>query len=145
MCAGRTISIAFWKGWDNPGYGQEWDLSRIGYDGLNLLPGGQSVFPHYGPQWRDLVQARSLELSHGLLALDEDHAYLVDGIREEVISGNCEMAPSSAPSVLARSPTFTDVQLPRVSNPPAADRASAAENFLFPAALHALPALVPAW
>merc|ERR1719498_419708 len=31
---GATISIAFWKGWDNPGYGEPWDLSEKGYDGL---------------------------------------------------------------------------------------------------------------
>merc|ERR1712187_732175 len=43
--AGRTINIAFWKGWDDPGYDTPWDLRRYGYDGMNIIPGGRSVFP----------------------------------------------------------------------------------------------------
>jgi peptidase E len=85
MSAGRSIDVAFWKGWDDPGYEQEWDLRRFGYDGLNLLPGGQSVFPHYGTQWRNLVDARRRELGHEVLLLDEEHAHLIKGDRIEVI------------------------------------------------------------
>lgn len=121
MTAGRTISVAFWKGWDNPGYGQEWDLQHLGYHGLDLLPGGSSVFPHYGASWRALVEARRAELDHEVLLLDEDHAYLVDGEREELVppalpparaSAGCTapslvaaaVAVAAAPALPARSP-----------------------------------------
>merc|ERR1712032_421465 len=78
MSSGRTINIAFWKGWDDPGYGQEWDLQRYGYDGLNLLPGGQSVFPHFSQQWAAKVQEKKPGLGHEVLLLDEDHAFRVE-------------------------------------------------------------------
>jgi len=101
MAAGRTISVAFWKGWDNPGYGQEWDLQQLGYQGLDLLPGGKSVFPHYGPQWRQLVEARCGELEHEVLVLDEEHAYVIDGDREEFIPPTARGAPTGAVSMRA--------------------------------------------
>jgi len=88
MCAGRTIGVAFWKGWDDPGYGKEWDLQRYGYDGLNLLPDGKSVFPHYGKQWSDLVEKKRRELGDAVVVLDEEHAYLVNGDSEELIGAS---------------------------------------------------------
>merc|ERR1712222_13916 len=39
--------------------------------GLNLLPGGQSVFPHYGPKWSSLVEAKHGELGHDVLVVNE--------------------------------------------------------------------------
>merc|ERR1712187_319603 len=86
MCAGQSISVAFWKGWDDPGYGKEWDLQHYGYNGLDLLPRRNSVFPHYGPQWRELVESKRREFDHEVVALDEDHAYLVHGDYEELLS-----------------------------------------------------------
>merc|ERR1712048_532813 len=85
MCAGRTISIAFWKGWDDPGYGQEWDLQDLGYDGLDLIPGGSSIFPHYSGHWCTLVQAKRQQLRHEVLLLDEDHACVVQGDQVDII------------------------------------------------------------
>lgn len=77
IAAGRTISTAFWKGWDPPGYGEEWDLSQIGYDGLNLLPEEKSIFPHYAPQWKNLVRTQRRGLDHELVVLDEENCYVV--------------------------------------------------------------------
>merc|ERR1712032_1451386 len=77
IVAGRSISTALWKGWDDPGYGQAWDLSRIGYDGLNLLPGGQSVFPHYGPKWSSLVEAKHGELGHDVLVIHDSDVLVI--------------------------------------------------------------------
>lgn len=79
MCAGSTISIAFWKGWDNPGRGEEWDLQDIGYQGLDILPRNQAVFPHYSDQWRPLVESKSQTTDHEVVILDEDHMYIVEG------------------------------------------------------------------
>ena len=36
ICAGQTASIGFWKGWDDPGFGESWDL-RWGRDGLSFI------------------------------------------------------------------------------------------------------------
>lgn len=85
MSAGKTISVAFWKGWDDPGYGKEWDLKAYGYDGLNVIPGGRSVFPHYGPQWSQLVQEKKATVDHEVLVLDEEHAFVVNGSRQELV------------------------------------------------------------
>jgi len=86
ICAGQSISTAFWKGWDDPGYGQEWDLSRIGYEGMNIIPGGKSVFPHFrGGEHEPLVQQHRPSLRHELVVLGDDHAYVVGGSHGECI------------------------------------------------------------
>jgi len=98
MCAGRTISVAFWKGWDNPGYGQEWDLSPYGYAGLDLVPASRSVFPHFGQQWQQLVDTKCRELDHRIVVLDEDHAYVACGDREELIPAVAQRVPAPLPA-----------------------------------------------
>lgn len=85
VAAGATLGTAFWKGWDDPGYGQEWDLARFGYDGLNLIPGGKSIFPHYGAQYEGLVNKRKGELAGGVVVLKDGEAYMVEGGREEKV------------------------------------------------------------
>jgi peptidase E len=96
IAAGQTVSIAFWKGWDNPGYGTEWDLSSIGYDGLGLIPGGKSVFPHYRDQtFSSLVETKSEELDHELVVLDEDHCYIVNGSVEVLWPPTLSSAPQN--------------------------------------------------
>lgn len=94
VCAGRTINTSFWKGWDCPGYGKEWDLQHLGYDGLDILPGRKSVFPHHGPQWQALVESRQQELDHEVVLLDEDHAFVVDGDREELLPAHAQTMPA---------------------------------------------------
>eukprot|EP00929_Paragymnodinium_shiwhaense_P010224 TRINITY_DN114773_c0_g1_i1.p1 TRINITY_DN114773_c0_g1~~TRINITY_DN114773_c0_g1_i1.p1 ORF type:complete len:480 (-),score=91.66 TRINITY_DN114773_c0_g1_i1:254-1693(-) len=86
ICAGKTIGTAFWKGWDDPGYGKEWDSSLVGYAGLDLL-GGKSIFPHYSEQYTGLVEQRKGELGPqgSLVCLDEDHAYL-EGVPQPVVA-----------------------------------------------------------
>lgn len=108
MCAGRSIGIAFWKGWDNPGYGTEWDLQTAGYQGLDLIPGGRSVFPHYGAQWQALAQAKQRDTDHQVLLLDEDHACLVTGNTVEMVSASSRVALDTP----ARTPTFPVASLP---------------------------------
>merc|ERR1712032_478452 len=105
VVAGRSISTALWKGWDNPGYGQAWDLSQIGYDGLNLLPGGQSVFPHYGPKWSSLVEAKRSELGHDVLVIRDSDVYLAGSFLEGATLSN-----TLSQSVFSASPMIrTDV------------------------------------
>eukprot|EP00927_Polykrikos_kofoidii_P065541 TRINITY_DN61281_c0_g1_i1.p1 TRINITY_DN61281_c0_g1~~TRINITY_DN61281_c0_g1_i1.p1 ORF type:complete len:425 (-),score=53.04 TRINITY_DN61281_c0_g1_i1:149-1372(-) len=79
IVAGNSIATALWKGWDDPGHGKEWDVSTIGYDGLNLMSNGASFFPHYAPRYANLVQLRRKELNHEVISVDDDHAY-VEGL-----------------------------------------------------------------
>jgi peptidase E len=85
ICAGGTIKTAFWKGWDKPGFGEAHDLSDIGYDGLDLLPGGKSVFPHYALQFQQLVSEKRTTLDHELVILDEQICYILHGGEERYI------------------------------------------------------------
>jgi len=80
ICMGRSVTTALWKGWDDPGYGKDWDLSvSYGYDGLDLLPEHDSVFPHYGQQWANLVEKKCAEMDHDVIILDEEHAFYCNG------------------------------------------------------------------
>jgi len=92
ICAGETVSIAFWKGWDNPGYGTDWDLqgSEFGYSGLRLLP-RVSFFPHYSGQWTSLVRDRSSNMDHRLITLSDAQGYLVDGQTERRIGSSADV------------------------------------------------------
>jgi len=84
IVAGKTIETALWKGWDDPGYGTPWDLASIGYDGLDLLPGGKSVFPHYASKWKPLVERRRGELGrHAIVLIPDNGSYVVDGEEDE--------------------------------------------------------------
>merc|ERR1719205_317012 len=97
IVAGKTIETALWKGWDDPGYGTPWDLSSIGYDGLDLLPGGKSVFPHYASKWKPLVERRRGELGHHAIVLIPDNgSYVVNG--EDKPSPDSEAGPRKAPT-----------------------------------------------
>uniref|UniRef100_A0A7S1A4K8 Uncharacterized protein n=1 Tax=Noctiluca scintillans TaxID=2966 RepID=A0A7S1A4K8_NOCSC len=92
VVAGSSIATAFWKGWDPPGYGTEWDLADVGYDGLDLL-GKRSVFPHFDTKWSSLVEGRRRELNHALLVLGEDRAWVIDGELEEAIFSGLDEEP----------------------------------------------------
>ncbi|KAK3258572.1 hypothetical protein CYMTET_32387 [Cymbomonas tetramitiformis] len=80
ICAGITISIAFWKGWDNPGVGAEWDLSvtEEKFTGLGLVP-DLSFFPHFSPKWKTIVDAKVKELDHPVIVLSDAEAYVING------------------------------------------------------------------
>merc|ERR1712032_883694 len=127
VVAGRSISTAFWKGWDDTGKGQVWDLSRIGYDGLNLLPGGQSVFPHYGAQWTSLVEAKRGELDHGLLVIHDWEVHLLGNSVERLPINKPRSASVFAPRPVANTGNarqvsvarpFPAVELPTFANSP---------------------------
>jgi peptidase E len=112
IVAGRSISTAFWKGWDDPGHGQVWDLSRIGYDGLNILPGGQSVFPHYGAQWSSLVETKRGELGHGLLVIHDSEVHLAESSVEQapIHKGRSQSVFSSRPTIQSEVGPLTTVK-----------------------------------
>lgn len=94
IAAGASVRSAFWKGWDDPGYGQEWDLSWLGYDGMGLIPGGKSLFPHYASQYEALVKQGQATLGHEVVVLGEDHAYVCDCTRGEyIVSSAGEVMP----------------------------------------------------
>jgi hypothetical protein len=110
MSAGKTISIAFWKGWDDPGYGKEWDLSSHGYGGLSFIPGGKSVFPHYAAhEHESLVQSKQPDLGHEVVVLSEEDAYVVEGSREYILKSTgqvCSAASNTRPRSLPASKSF---------------------------------------
>lgn len=85
ICAGRSVEPAFWKGWDFPGHGTSWDLSSAGYGGLDLLPGGASVFPHFAAKHVELVQRRSGELDHEVVCIADRQAFVVDDNEVELV------------------------------------------------------------
>ena len=78
ICAGRSISCAFWKGWDNPGIGAPWDLSNAGFAGLDLIPGGKSLFPQFNANWKSLVPEKRNELNHVVVLIDESTAFTAE-------------------------------------------------------------------
>jgi len=100
ICAGRTISVAFWKGWDNPGFGTPWDLSNVGYAGLDLIPGGKSLFPHFNANWKSLVQEKRKELDHDVVVLDESTAYTAD--EDDDTSSSAASSTPTPPTSQAR-------------------------------------------
>jgi len=95
ICAGRTISTALWKGWDDPGQGKEWDQTRTDYAGLDLLD-GKSFFPHFeASQFGRLVEQRRRDLDHELVVIDEETAY-IEGVQDPNVAGQ-SMHPQRLP------------------------------------------------
>jgi len=80
IVAGRSISTAFWKGWDNPLVvpNADWE-SPNAVAALGLV--GVSLFPHYEAERHEtLVQQRRDELGHELVTLAEmGPAYILGG------------------------------------------------------------------
>jgi len=112
ISAGQSISTAFWKGWDNPGYGEEWDLSRFGYDGLGLIPGGKSLFPHYLAWQHDqLVQHHRPSLGHDVVILSDEQAYVFDGKAEYILTSTGEVM--STTRTQSQSPSSFSFATPR--------------------------------
>ena len=72
ICAGQTISVAFLKDWDNPGFGTPWDLSNVGNAGLDLIPDDKSLFQRelevVGAEGAERVgsRCRRAQREHGL-------------------------------------------------------------------------------
>jgi len=87
ICAGRTISTALWKGWDDPGQGKEWDQTRTDYAGLDLVS-GKSFFPHFeAGQFGRLVETRRRDLDHELVVIGEETAY-IEGMQDPSSPGH---------------------------------------------------------
>jgi peptidase E len=103
ICAGRTISTALWKGWDDPGQGKEWDQTRTDYAGLDLLS-GKSFFPHFGPQFGALVETRRRDLDHELVVIEEETAY-IEGVQD--LNSPRRAQQSIRPGVLRSSSHFS--------------------------------------
>ena len=116
IVAGRSISTAFWKGWDDPKVVSEsvdWSApSNVAALGLVSV----SLFPHYeASQHEHLVQQRRTELDHHLVTLDEDGgAYIVgapsppritsgprpaDAMIDAAAAPKCESCEQTAPLV----------------------------------------------
>ena len=71
IVAGRSVSPAFWKGWDDPAAAAEtdWD-DPASLLGLGLVP-RRSFFPHYDPSWAPLVEAKRGGLDHDVVCLED--------------------------------------------------------------------------
>jgi hypothetical protein len=87
IVAGRDVSTATWKGWDDPsvvpgrGVGGASDDDWSGYPGLDLA-GGRSFFPHMSDDWADTVRERRRDDDaddDGLVCLGERDALCVMG------------------------------------------------------------------
>jgi len=76
IVAGRSISTAFWKGWDDPHVvDTDWSEPHT-TAGLELV--GASLFPHYDHSRHDaLVRRRRAELDHQVVTLGETGCYVV--------------------------------------------------------------------
>ncbi|QDZ22196.1 peptidase family S51 [Chloropicon primus] len=72
IAAGKTASIATWKGWDDPTV-----VPKIPYEGLAVL-GDKSFFPHYNPQWKSLVESKRPTLDHEVITLTDNQCYSSD-------------------------------------------------------------------
>jgi len=103
IVAGRTVSTALWKGWDDPGQGQEWDQTKTDYAGLDLLE-GKSIFPHYNPQFNSLVNQRKGELGHELVVLAEEQFH-IEGLQEGANAG--------VPDGMSPVPSLQNAQYPQ--------------------------------
>lgn len=71
IVAGRSVSTAFWKGWDDPAAAAETDWTDPdSLLGLSLVP-HRSFFPHYDPSWASLVEAKRDGLDHPVVCLED--------------------------------------------------------------------------
>lgn len=70
IIAGKSISTAFWKGWDDPAAATDmsWDSSTL--SGAGMV--GHSFFMHHDEQFESLVRDRSLDLDHTVLTVGND-------------------------------------------------------------------------
>merc|ERR1719316_1176103 len=80
IIAGATLRTCQWKNWDDPGHGQSWDLRKLpqGLDGLSLIEGGKSLFPHYSAQWKSKVAEMKPKHKEEVVILDESHCWVQD-------------------------------------------------------------------
>jgi len=74
IVAGLSLETAHWKGWDDDTVVDvDWtDESNRRTMGLTQ----HVIFPHYEPQWADLVEERRGACAHALLCLDESSAFI---------------------------------------------------------------------
>jgi peptidase E len=80
ILAGATIRTCEWKNWDDPGHGTSWDLraTKHGLDGLGMMDGGASLFPHAGPEWVGRVEEMKVRHTETVVILDEVHCWVQD-------------------------------------------------------------------
>ena len=71
IVAGRSISTALWKGWDDPTVvpDVDWGIDHV-CDAMTLA--NVSFFPHYSEEWEELVQANKDALGHECVRLSDD-------------------------------------------------------------------------
>ena len=71
IVAGRSVSTALWKGWDDPAAAATTDWSDpASLLGLGLVP-HRSFFPHYDAAWASLVEAKRDGLDHPVVCLED--------------------------------------------------------------------------
>jgi hypothetical protein len=91
IVAGRDVSTATWKGWDDPSVVPGRRMGGASNDDWSDLPGldlagGRSFFPHMSDEWADTVRERTREMTtdddaedEGLVCLGERDALCVMG------------------------------------------------------------------
>jgi len=78
IVAGRSISTAFWKGWDDPTVVPDCDWTTpTAVDALGLVD--CSFFPHHDESWEATVRSRSPSLGHEVVTLREEGGAFVSG------------------------------------------------------------------
>jgi peptidase E len=80
ILAGATIRTCEWKNWDDPGHGTSWDLraTEHGLNGLGIMDGGMSLFPHAGSEWDGRVEEMKPRHAETVVILDEVHCWVQD-------------------------------------------------------------------
>jgi magnesium-dependent phosphatase 1 len=81
IVAGRSISTAYWKGWDEPEVGLEWNDETL--RGRQLVD--FDIFPHYDAhQHKELVESRKSSHSFNVVTVSDNMA-LVNSINDGVM------------------------------------------------------------
>ena len=71
--------------------------SNVGYDGLDLIPGGKSLFPEFNANWKSLVPEKRNELNHVVVMIDENTAFTAekDGDTSSSVASSTPTSPTS--------------------------------------------------
>merc|ERR1719198_586582 len=114
IVAGRSISTAFWKGWDDPTVVPDCDWSNDRLAALGLVP-DRSFFPHHDESWETTVRSRSPSLGHPVVTLREEGGAYVSGAPHAHAAEGAHARAAAAEPRVSTSNVLGD-QPPKVAN-----------------------------
>jgi peptidase E len=84
ISAAKSITTAYWKGWDNPSVATEMEWNETALAGAGLAD--FSLFMHYDEeQYDSLVKQKKAELDHKLITVSNNEFVLLDGETQKSI------------------------------------------------------------